>query len=144
MEFPYISLDGQDTFDLELERFIKNKDKEGCVQFIRSILQGHAHKDKYGDVIQLQTAIEITKFKKQLLNNYQFNKICQSLGISTHKLLLLPKGGFKEFHETSMTAGSGGAFGDFGGQYAAGDARVPKMIMPLQRRFKLKRKRKKK
>lgn len=151
LEMPYIELVGSDvSFDLELERFVKTKNRIGCINFIRSVLNGDPYKDKYGDILQLQDEKEKETFKKILLNNYQFNKVMQTLGISTHKLFQLQKNSFVQYHEDAMT--SMGVFGASGSNYAPGDARMPKVLGSIQRRqfpnttikFNKKKKRKKK
>lgn len=145
-EMPYLEFQGgKITFDLELERFMKNNDKVGCINFIRAILEGHPFKDKYGDILHLHTVPEREEFKRVLINSYQFNKVMQHLGISTHKLFLVPVSSFKDYHEAAMTSGGpGSVFGNTTGEYAKGDARVPKILGPIQTRPVFQKKPKKK
>jgi hypothetical protein len=144
LEFPYILLRGNTIgFDLELEKFIHAQDRKGCIEFIQGILAGKKFIDKYGDVFKVQNIREREELKKILMGNFTFNRIMQKLGISTHKLFHMPLGSFKEYHE-SMVAGPGGVFGNTGGEYAPGDARVPKVLGAIQTRPAFNKKLKKK
>jgi len=62
-EMPYIEV-GEDIFDLEMEKYAKNKNK--FVQKLKSILQGNKHTDKYGNVIHLTTPQQKQEFAKKV------------------------------------------------------------------------------
>jgi hypothetical protein len=62
-EMPYIEV-GEDIFDLEMEKYAKNKDK--FVQKLKSILQGNKYTDKYGNVIHLTTPQQKQEFAKKI------------------------------------------------------------------------------
>jgi hypothetical protein len=62
-EMPYIEV-GEDIFDLEMEKYAKDKNK--FVQKLKSILQGNKHTDKYGNVIHLTTPQQKQEFAKKI------------------------------------------------------------------------------
>jgi hypothetical protein len=62
-EMPYIEV-GKDMFDLEMEKYVKNKKQ--FVQKLKSILQGNKHTDKYGNVIHLTTPQQRQEFAKKV------------------------------------------------------------------------------
>jgi hypothetical protein len=62
-EMPYIEV-GNDIFDLEMEKYAKDKNK--FVQKLKSILQGNKHTDKYGNVIHLTTPQQKQEFAKKV------------------------------------------------------------------------------
>jgi hypothetical protein len=62
-EQPYIEI-GKDIFDLEIEKYAKDKNK--FVQKLKSILQGNKHTDKYGNVIHLTTPQQKQEFAKKV------------------------------------------------------------------------------
>ena len=62
-EMPYIEV-GKDIFDLEMEKYAKNKNK--FVQKLKGILQGNKHTDKYGNVIHLTTPQQKQEFAKKI------------------------------------------------------------------------------
>ncbi len=134
-EMPYIMIRGiNNAFDLGLEVFIKNNDRIGCIRYIQSILNGHKFSDKYGDIFQLTDIQKREDFKEVLKHNFTFNQMMKKLGISVHKLFQQPLGSFKQYFNESMIAGAGGVFGNTDSNYAPGDARVPTILMSMQRR----------
>jgi GR25 family glycosyltransferase involved in LPS biosynthesis len=62
-EMPYIEV-GNDIFDLEMEKYAKDKNK--FVQKLKNILQGNKHTDKYGNVIHLTTPQQKQEFAKKV------------------------------------------------------------------------------
>jgi hypothetical protein len=60
---PYIEV-GNDVFDLEMERYAR--DKKQFVQKLKSILQGNKHTDKYGNIIHLTTPQQKQEFAKKV------------------------------------------------------------------------------
>ena len=60
---PYIEV-GEDVFDLEMEKY--TKDKKKFVAKLKSILQGNKHADKYGNIIHLTTPQQKQEFAKKI------------------------------------------------------------------------------
>ncbi len=65
-EMPYIET-GNTIFDLEIEKFAK--DKESFLAKLKSILRGDKHTDKYGNIIQLFTPEQKQIFLKKIKLN---------------------------------------------------------------------------
>ncbi len=65
-EQPYIEV-GEDIFDLEMEKYVKNKSE--FVAKIKSIIRGDKHTDKYGNVIHLTTPQQKQEFVKKIKLN---------------------------------------------------------------------------
>jgi hypothetical protein len=73
-EMPYVSFELQGKrfdFDLELEKH--QKDWFGLVRLIHNILGSKSVKDKYDNVLRLQTREEKESFLEELRNNTMFN-----------------------------------------------------------------------
>jgi hypothetical protein len=62
-EMPYIEV-GKDIFDLEMEKYAKNR--EQFIVKLKSILQGNKHTDKYGNIIHLTTSLQKQEFAKKI------------------------------------------------------------------------------
>lgn len=65
-EQPYVEV-GEDIFDLEMEKYVKNKSE--FVAKIKSIIRGDKHTDKYGNVIHLTTPQQKQEFVKKIKLN---------------------------------------------------------------------------
>ena len=63
---PYLEI-GNTIFDLEIEKFAKNK--EGFFAKLKSMLAGDKHTDKYGNTIQLTTTEQKQEFLKKIKLN---------------------------------------------------------------------------
>jgi hypothetical protein len=73
-EYPYIQY--INVFDLELEN---KRDPQVIMQFLNDIFNGETKKDKYDNVILLQSDSEKRYFLTELLNDKMFNMFIKKL-----------------------------------------------------------------